>query len=120
MTLLGIISLAGIVINNGIVLIDSIDIEREENGLSPPDAIVQAAQQRLRPILLTTATTVASLIPLYLGGNELWQPLAVAIMSGLIFSTALTLGFVPLLYSIFYRVSFRDFTYTEVSSEAAE
>ena len=73
-----------------------------------------------RPILLTTATTVASLVPLYLGGNELWQPLAVAIMSGLIFATALTLGFVPLLYSILYRVSFRDFTYTEVSSEAAE
>ncbi len=48
------------------------------------------------------------------------QPLAVAIMSGLIFSTALTLGFVPLLYSVFYRVSFRDFVYAETSSEPVE
>ncbi|MFW2387023.1 MAG: efflux RND transporter permease subunit, partial [Polyangiales bacterium] len=63
MTLLGIVSLAGIVINNGIVLIDRIEIERTENGLSPPHAVIQAAQQRFRPIMLTTATTIASLIP---------------------------------------------------------
>jgi multidrug efflux pump subunit AcrB len=117
MTLLGIISLAGIVINNGIVLIDRIDIEQGENGLSPPHAVIQAAQQRLRPILLTTATTVASLLPLYVGGNELWQPLAVAIMFGLVFATVLTLGFVPLLYSMFYRVHFGDFVYPEGPSD---
>ena len=113
MTLLGVISLAGIVINNGIVLIDRIDIERTENGLSPPHAVIQAAQQRFRPIILTTATTVASLIPLYIGGEGMWQPLAVAIMFGLVFSTMLTLGFVPLLYSIFFRVKFTDFVYPE-------
>ncbi|MBW2161417.1 MAG: efflux RND transporter permease subunit, partial [Deltaproteobacteria bacterium] len=111
MTLLGIVSLAGIVINNGIVLIDRIDIEQSENGLSPPHAVIQAAQQRFRPIMLTTATTIASLIPLYAGGDAMWEPLAVAIMFGLAFSTMLTLGFVPLMYSLFYRVSFKDFAY---------
>jgi multidrug efflux pump subunit AcrB len=111
MTLLGIVSLAGIVINNGIVLIDRIDIERTENGLSPPHAVIQAAQQRFRPIILTTATTIASLIPLYSGGEAMWQPLAVAIMFGLAFSTMLTLGFVPLMYSLFFRVRFKDFVY---------
>ncbi len=111
MTLLGIVSLAGIVINNGIVLIDRIDIEQSENGLSPAHAIIQAAQQRFRPIMLTTATTIASLIPLYAGGDAMWQPLAVAIMFGLAFSTMLTLGFVPLMYSLFYRVTFKDFVY---------
>lgn len=104
MTLLGVISLAGIVINNAIVLIDRIRIEIEDNGMAPRDAVIYAAQQRLRPILLTTATTVASLIPLYLTGGLMWEPMAVAIMSGLIFSTMLTLLFVPLLYSMFFRV----------------
>jgi multidrug efflux pump subunit AcrB len=113
MTLLGVVSLAGIVINNGIVLIDRIDIEQSENGLSPPHAVIQAAQQRFRPIILTTATTIASLIPLYTGGEAMWQPLAVAIMFGLAFSTMLTLGFVPLMYSLFYKVSFKDFAYPE-------
>ena len=111
MTLLGIVSLAGIVINNGIVLIDRIEIEKSENGLEPPHAVIQAAQQRFRPIMLTTATTIASLIPLYAGGEAMWQPLAVAIMFGLAFSTMLTLGFVPLMYSLFYRVSFKEFVY---------
>jgi multidrug efflux pump len=111
MTLLGIVSLAGIVINNGIVLIDRIDIEINENGLSPPHAVIQAAQQRFRPIILTTATTIASLIPLYAGGEAMWQPLAIAIIFGLAFSTMLTLGFVPLMYSLFYRVRFQDFVY---------
>ncbi len=113
MTLLGVVSLAGIVINNGIVLIDRIEIEKAENGLSPPHAVIQAAQQRFRPIMLTTATTIASLIPLYAGGEAMWQPLAVAIMFGLAFATMLTLGFVPLMYSLFYRVSFKDFVYPE-------
>ncbi|MGB5809819.1 MAG: efflux RND transporter permease subunit [Polyangiales bacterium] len=111
MTLLGIVSLAGIVINNGIVLIDRIDIEMSENGLEPPHAVIQAAQQRFRPIMLTTATTISSLIPLYVGGEAMWEPLAIAIMFGLAFSTLLTLGFVPLMYSLFYRVSFKDFVY---------
>ncbi len=111
MTLLGIISLAGIVINNAIVLIDRIKIEIEENGLEPSRAVVEAAQRRLRPILLTTATTVGGLIPLYLGGGPMWEPMAVSIMFGLVFSTALTLGLVPMLYSVLFRVRHDGFVY---------
>jgi multidrug efflux pump subunit AcrB len=109
MTFLGVISLAGIVINNAIVLLDRIKIEIEENGLPPQRAVVESAQRRLRPILLTTVTTLGGLLPLYLGGGPMYQPMAVAIMFGLIFATALTLGVVPVLYSLFFKVSFKDF-----------
>jgi multidrug efflux pump len=109
MTLLGIISLAGIVINNAIVLLERIKLEIEVNELSPQVAIIEAAQRRMRPILLTTATTVFGLVPLYLGGGELWEPMAVGIMSGLMFSTLLTLGFIPVLYALLYKVSYKDY-----------
>jgi len=105
MTLLGIISLAGIVINNAIVLIDRIDLEIR-NGRAPQEAILESAERRLRPILLTTMTTLGGLVPLYLGGGPMWEPMAVAIMFGLAFATVLTLGVVPVLYAIFFRVSF--------------
>jgi multidrug efflux pump subunit AcrB len=108
MTLLGVVSLAGIVINNAIVLLDRIRIEQEEFGRGPQAAIIEASQRRLRPILLTTATTVGGLIPLYLGGGPMYEPMAIAIMFGLLFATVLTLGFVPVMYSVLYRVSFRD------------
>ena len=71
---LGVIALAGIVINNAIVLIDRIKIEIERNGMEPARAVVEAAQRRLRPILLTTATTMGGLIPLWLGGGPLLRP----------------------------------------------
>ena len=74
-------------------------------------AVVEAAQRRLRPILLTTATTVGGLVPLYLGGGPMWEPMAIAIMFGLVFSTALTLGFVPVMYSILFRISHKEFVY---------
>ena len=104
MTLLGIISLAGIIINNGIVLLERIRIEEDENGLEPHQAILTAAERRLRPILLTTATTVGGLIPLWLGGGAMWEPLAIAMIFGLPFGTVLTLVVVPVLYSLFFRV----------------
>ncbi len=104
MTLLGIISLAGIVINNAIVLIDRIKIEQEEEGFSAYDAIGSAARKRLRPILLTTATTVVGMIPLYLGGGVMWEPMAVAIIFGLLGATVLTLGIVPVLYATFFQL----------------
>ncbi len=103
MTLLGVVSLAGIVINNAIVLLDRIQLEIEE-GRHPFEAVRAAAKQRVRPILLTTATTIASLIPLYLSGGAMWEPMAVAIMFGLAFSTVLTLLIVPALYCVAYRV----------------
>ena len=103
MTLLGIISLAGIVINNAIVLIDRIDIERQD-GFGHYDAIIEAAKQRMRPILLTTATTVVGMIPLWLGGGIMWEPMAIAIIFGLLGATLLTLGIVPVLYAVFFRL----------------
>jgi len=98
---LGLISLAGIIINNAIVLIDQIDIERKT--LAVADAIKAAAAKRLRPILLTSATTVLGLLPLYLFGGALWSPLAVVMMGGLIVASLLTLLFVPATYQLMYR-----------------
>ncbi|MCW9016282.1 MAG: efflux RND transporter permease subunit, partial [Kangiellaceae bacterium] len=108
MTMLGVISLAGIVINNAIVLLDRIKIENEENGLPLNQAVPFACQQRLRPILLTTATTIGGMIPLALGGGPLWESMAVAIIFGILLATLLTLGVVPLLYSLFYKVKYSD------------
>ena len=101
---LGLISLAGIVINNAIVLLDRIQIEQERSGRASVDAIVAAAQQRFRPILLTTCTTTLGLVPLYFGGGLMWEPMAVAIMVGLLFATVITLLFVPVLYKILFGV----------------
>ena len=111
MTLLGIISLAGIVINNAIVLLDRIKIETDDHGLEPNRAIIEAAQRRLRPILLTTLTTVGGLLPLWLGGGPMWEPMAISIIFGLVFATALTLGVVPVLYTLLFRVKFKEFQY---------
>jgi multidrug efflux pump subunit AcrB len=118
MTFLGVIALIGIVINNAIVLLDRIRIE-EESGRAPADAIIEAAQRRLRPILLTTATTIGGLLPLWLGGGPMWEPMAIAIMFGLAFATVLTLGVVPVMYSLFYRVSFKDYVYATSQPPAA-
>jgi len=105
MAFLGMISLSGIVINNAIVLLDRINIELSEFGKAPYTAIIDAAQQRFRPILLTTFTTVLGLIPLYLGGGLMWEPMAVSIMVGLLFATIITLLFVPVMYKVFFRVN---------------
>jgi multidrug efflux pump subunit AcrB len=104
MTLLGVVSLAGIVINNAIVLLERIQIELN-SGVARQDAIVNAAVQRARPILLTTATTIAGMLPLYIVGGAMWEPLALSIIGGLAFSTVLTLGFVPLFYSVLFTQS---------------
>lgn len=104
MTLLGVISLAGIVINNAIVLIDRIDLNRRGAELPAAAAIEAAAVERLRPILLTTATTVGGMLPLWLGGGPMWEPMAIAIIFGLVFATLLTLGVVPVLYALLFRV----------------
>ena len=98
---LGIISLAGIIINNAIVLIDQIDIERSHLALR--EAIVAASQKRLRPILLTSATTVLGLAPMAIVGGALWQPMAVLMMSGLAVASLLTLLFVPACYFLLFR-----------------
>jgi len=101
-----VISLAGIIINNAIVLIDRIRIEVEELGEPEAKAIIDACQQRLRPILLTTATTVLGMMPLWWGGTAMFKPMAISIMFGLAFATLLTLLVVPVLYAALFRVNF--------------
>ncbi|MEM7361262.1 MAG: efflux RND transporter permease subunit [Pseudomonadota bacterium] len=107
-TILGIIALSGIIINNAIVLIDRIKIEIDDYGREPHHAIVHACKQRLRPIFLATATTVLGMMPLLWGGTAMFKPMAVSIIFGLAFATVLTLFVVPVLYSLFYRVRFDD------------
>ena len=105
-TILGLISLSGIIINNAIVLLDRIAIEITEFGRSQADAVMAACQQRLRPILLTTATTVLGMTPLLWGGTAMFKPMAITIIFGLAFATFLTLLVVPVLYTLLFRVSF--------------
>ncbi|WP_338292742.1 efflux RND transporter permease subunit [Planctobacterium marinum] len=103
MVTLGIYSLAGIIINNAIVLIDRIDIERN-SGKDAYDAIVDACITRLRPITMTTITTIMGLLPLIVFKDPLFYGMAVVIAFGLGVGTLLTLGVVPVLYAAFYRV----------------
>jgi len=101
---LGVISLAGIVINNAIVLLDRIEMEIDVNKRGSYDAIIQATNERFRPILLTTFTTSLGLIPLWLGGGAMWEPMAIGIIFGLLFATVITLLFVPVVYKLLFKV----------------
>jgi multidrug efflux pump subunit AcrB len=97
-SLLGVIALAGVIINHAIILMDAIGrIEQSHGHLSHKDVVVEAATSRLRPIILTTVTTVVGMIPLT-QASALWGPLAYSIMFGLAFSVLLTLVFIPILY----------------------
>ena len=99
--------LAGIVVNNGIVLIDYINTLRNE-GKELVESIIIAGPVRLRPILMTTLTTVLGLVPLALGigeGAEMQAPMAIVVIGGLTLSTILTLVFVPVLYMVFDNIS---------------
>jgi multidrug efflux pump subunit AcrB len=98
MTVMGAISLSGIVVRNGIVLIEFIE-EARRAGVELKEAVIRAGEARLRPILLTTFTAVAGLTPLAVSSDVLFRPMAMTIISGLLFSTALTLVIVPSLYT---------------------
>jgi len=103
MSLLGAIMLIGIVVKNGIVLIDYITLCRER-GLAVLNSVVTAGKSRLRPVLMTTATTVLGMIPMAIGGgqgSEMWSPMAIAVIGGLTVSTILTLVLIPTLYCVF-------------------
>jgi len=106
MAMLGMVSLAGIVINDAIELLERVKHETE-GGRSPEDALVYSAQSRFRPILLTSITTLCGLAPLGLQGGPLWESMAWTISGGLLFSTILTLGVVPVLYSLFFKLKFK-------------
>ena len=100
---LGLIMLAGIVVNNAIVLIDRINQLREQ-GKAKIDAIKEAAESRLRPIMMTTLTTTLGMLPLALGiseGTEIRAPMAITVIGGLLASTFLTLVVIPVMYSVF-------------------
>lgn len=100
--MLGLFALAGIIINNAIVLIGRIDEERRA-GLELEAALRAAARARLRPIVMTTLTTIVGLVPLCLFGGDLWFAMTVVMIFGLAVGTVLTLGVVPVLYSAMFR-----------------
>ncbi len=103
MSMIGAIMLIGIVVKNGIVLIDYISLNRER-GLSIRRAVIDGGRSRLRPVVMTTLTTILGMVPMAVGtgqGAELWRPMGVAVIGGLTFSTILTLLFVPVLYCVF-------------------
>jgi len=106
---LGVISLAGIVINDSIVLMDKIEIQIEHYKKPPAAGIVQACVDKLRPVILTTLTTSLGLVPLWIGGGAMWQPMAIGMIFGLLFATLVILLIVPVLYSVFFKVNFKDF-----------
>lgn len=102
--LIGIIMLAGIVVNNAIILVDTVNRLRREKNKSPYQAVIAACEDRLRPILMTTSTTVLGLLPMALDKSEaanLWAPLAIAVIGGLLSSTLMTLFIVPSIYLLF-------------------
>jgi len=104
MVSLGIYSLAGIIINNAIVLIDRIDIEKK-SGHSDYQAIINSCLTRLRPIVITTVTTIMGLLPLLLDPSSMFYGMATVLAFGLGLGTILTLGVVPVLYASFYKVN---------------
>jgi HAE1 family hydrophobic/amphiphilic exporter-1 len=106
MALIGIIMLAGIAVNNSIILVDRIN-QLIREGLTRRDAILQAGQQRIRPIIMTSLTTVLALLPLTFGFGEsasLRSPMALAVIGGLVTSTLLTLVVIPCVYDILDRI----------------
>ncbi len=110
MAMLGALSLMGIIVNNAIMMIDSMESLRSQ-GIDSANAVMVSALSRMRPILTTATTTVIGLIPLSLQGGEMWRPMANVIIFGLAFATVLTLALCPVLYSIFFRIKFNDYSW---------
>ena len=97
--------LAGIIVNNGIVLIDYI-IQLRRKGMEKKEAIVESARTRMRPVLMTALTTIISMSTMALGfgqGAEMSQPMAIVVVGGLIYGTLLTLIVVPCIYDAFNK-----------------
>ncbi|HSG08585.1 MAG TPA: efflux RND transporter permease subunit, partial [Longimicrobiales bacterium] len=142
MTGVGLISLAGIVVNNAIILIDYIDILRDRDGMNRREALVHGGKTRFRPVILTATTTALGLVPLAIGLNfdffglyerlqpdlfwggeqaAWWGPMAVAVIVGILFATFLTLVLVPVMYSLvddFTKFFAKHFRHEETSADA--
>ena len=106
LSLIGVVALLGIAVNDAIIKIDTIRRLREE-GMDGTEAILEASRLRLRPILMTSATTVLAMTPMAIGigtGEQLQRPLAITIIGGLSLTTLLTLYYTPLLYRIAHRI----------------
>jgi multidrug efflux pump subunit AcrB len=99
--ILGVISLAGMVIRNSVILIDQID-KHIADGEQPWDAVISATEHRLRPILLTAAAAILGMIPI--ASTVFWGPMAYAVIGGLLVATLLTLVFLPALYVAWFRI----------------
>ncbi len=120
---IGVIMLAGIVVNNAIVMVDYINTLRRRDGLSRKEAILKAGPTRLRPILMTTLTTVLALVPLVLGigeGAEMSAPMATAVFGGLSFSTLITLVMVPCMYIILEDIKHKMLILLRLKKEESE
>jgi len=108
--LLGVVLLGGIVVSNAILLVEYIELGRRERGLTMEQAVVEAGAVRLRPILMTSATTVLGMLPLAIGlgeGTEMMRPLAISVVGGLSVSTVLTLVVIPCVYLVVHRATER-------------
>ena len=109
MSMIGGIMLIGIVVKNGIVLIDYINLNRER-GMSIRRAVINGGHSRLRPVLMTSLTTILGMVPMAIGtgvGSEMWRPMGTAVIGGLTMSTPMTLLFVPTMYTIFALTGIR-------------
>jgi HAE1 family hydrophobic/amphiphilic exporter-1 len=109
MSMIGAIMLIGIVVKNGIVLIDYINLNRER-GMSIRRAVINGGHSRLRPVLMTSLTTILGMVPMAIGtgvGSEMWRPMGTAVIGGLTMSTVMTLLFVPTMYTIFALTGIR-------------
>jgi HAE1 family hydrophobic/amphiphilic exporter-1 len=109
---LGAVLLIGIVVKNGIVLIDFTNLMRDR-GYKLNEAIVLSGKSRLRPVLMTAATTILGMLPLALStgeGSEMWRPMGITVIGGLIFSTVVTMVIVPVMYAVFSRKGERNKT----------
>lgn len=118
-SIMGLVILVGIVVNNGIVLVDYINQLRHE-GMTTQNAIVVAGKTRLRPILMTSLTTILGLASLALGfgeGSELLQPMAITTIGGLIYSTILTLVVIPTIYALLNHKTMKKEAQTDVTNQ---
>ena len=102
MAMMGIVSLAGIVVRNATVFIEFME-QRIQEGASLVEAVIESGQARLRPVILTAVTSMGALLPIAFSGDVLFTPLAISIISGIFFSTIFTLLFVPAFYIIIKR-----------------